>query len=331
MKAIFVSFNQAYYEMILNVMDRNNIRGFTYWNEVQGRGSKTGEPHYGSHAWPTLNSAILAMVDDETISWRYFIRWIRRRKRKDYVLLSGTSKKQFNNIMNDLFNILIFSKDYNQGVVIQDYIKAIGYNSQVFDQEEAAYEGFLSRNFTLCIINHDIDTKETRTLAAMIKSSENIIPVVFLCEHPTREEIALLFSFHADDVIRKPLDTDILQARIKAVQSRYQPQRKKEVRTYIFGKFKFDLQKQILSIEGKTTKLTTKEADLLTLLCQHANNMVDRMHALQIIWRSDNYFSARSMDVYITKLRKLLQDDPTIKIINVHGKGYKLSTRENDN
>lgn len=82
--------------------------------------------------------------------------------------------------MNDLFNILIFSKDYNQGVVIQDYIKAIGYNSQVFDQEEAAYEGFLSRNFTLCIINHDIDTKETRTLAAMIKSSENIIPVRFL-------------------------------------------------------------------------------------------------------------------------------------------------------
>ena len=124
-------------------------------------------------------------------------------------------------------------------------------------------------------------------------------------------------------MIRKPLDTDILQARIKAVQSRYQPQRKKEVRTYIFGKFKFDLQKQILSIEGKTTKLTTKEADLLTLLCQHANNMVDRMHALQIIWRS--------VDVYITKLRKLLQDDPTIKIINVHGKGYKLSTRENDN
>ena len=110
-------------------------------------------------------------------------------------------------------------------------IKAIGYNSQVFDQEEAAYEGFLSRNFTLCIIYHDIDTKETRTLAAMIKRSENIIPVVFLCEHPTREEIALLFSFHADDVIRKPLDTDILQARIKAVQSRYQPQRKKEVRT----------------------------------------------------------------------------------------------------
>lgn len=145
--------------------------------------------------------------------------------------------------MNDLFNILIFSKDYNQGVIIQDYIKAIGYNSQVFDQEEAAYEKFLSRNFTLCIINHDIDTKETRTLAAMIKSSENIIPVVFLCEHPTREEIALLFSFHADDVIRKPLDTDILQARIKAVQSRYQPPTQERGQDLYFRKIQIRLAK----------------------------------------------------------------------------------------
>ena len=233
--------------------------------------------------------------------------------------------------MNDSFNILIFSKDYNQGTTIQDSIKAAGYDSQVFDQEEAAYEGFLSRNFTLCIIDHDMDRKETRTLAAMIKSSENIIPVIFLCEHPTREEIALLFSFHADDVIRKPLDAEILQARIKAIQNRYRPRNKKEVKIYLFGKFKFDLSKQLLSIEDKTTKLTTKEADLLTLLCQHANNMIERMYALQVIWKSDNYFSARSMDVYITKLRKLLQDDPTIKIINVHGRGYKLSTHEDGN
>ena len=233
--------------------------------------------------------------------------------------------------MNDSFNILIFSKDYNQGTTIQDSIKAAGYDSQVFDQEEAAYEGFLSRNFTLCIIDHDMDRKETRTLAAMIKSSENIIPVIFLCEHPTREEIALLFSFHADDVIRKPLDAGILQARLKAIQHRYRTQNKKEVKIYLFGKFKFDLSKQLLSIEDKTTKLTTKEADLLTLLCQHANNMIERMYALQVIWKSDNYFSARSMDVYITKLRKLLQDDPTIKIINVHGRGYKLSTHEDGN
>ena len=225
--------------------------------------------------------------------------------------------------MNDSFNILIFSKDYNQGTTIQDSIKAAGYDSQVFDQEEAAYEGFLSRNFTLCIIDHDMDRKETRTLAAMIKSSENIIPVIFLCEHPTREEIALLFSFHADDVIRKPLDAEILQARIKAIQNRYRPQNKKEVKIYLFGKFKFDLSKQLLSIEDKTTKLTTKEADLLTLLCQHANNMIERMYALQVIWKSDNYFSARSMDVYITKLRDKFSACDGFEIKTVRGLGYK--------
>ena len=117
---------------------------------------------------------------------------------------------------------------------------------------------------------------------------------------------------------------------MKAIQSRYRPQNKKEVKIYLFGKFKLDLQKQILSIEDKTTKLTTKETDLLALLCQHANNILDRMYTLKVIWKSDNYFSARSMDVYITKLRKLLQDDPTIKIINIHGKGYKLSTHGDD-
>lgn len=233
--------------------------------------------------------------------------------------------------MDDLFNILIFCKDYSQGVIIQDALQTAGSASQVFDREEEAYEGFLSGKFTTCIIDHDIDRKETQDLITLIKSSERFIPVLFLCEHPTSKEIAWLFSHHADDVIRKPFDTDILQARIKAVQSRYHLQYKQEVKTYLFGKFRFNLPKQLLSIEGKTTKLTTKEADLLTLLCQHANQIVDRMYTLQVIWKSNNYFNARSMDVYITKLRKLLQDDPTIKIINVHGKGYKLSTHENDN
>ena len=232
--------------------------------------------------------------------------------------------------MDDHVNILIFSKDNDQGAIIQDYLKTAGYDSQVFNQETIAYESFLSGHFNFCIIDNNLAEKETRTFVATIKSSEKIIPVIFLCDHPTREEISLLFSFHADDVIRKPLDIEILLARIKAIQRRYHPEEKKEVKTYLFGKFRFNVQKQLLSIGDKTTKLTTNEADLLTFLCQHANITIDRMHALQIIWKSDNYFNARSMDVYITKLRKLLQDDPTIRIINIHGKGYKLSTNGDD-
>lgn len=230
--------------------------------------------------------------------------------------------------MDDHSNILILSKDNNLAAVIQDYLKIGGYNSELFDQETAAYERFLSGNFNLCIIDYDLAGKEAQTLAAMIKSSDKIIPVIFLCEHPTREDIALLFSFHADDIIRKPLDFEIMEARIKAIQSRYHTKVKNEIKVYLFGKFRFELQKQLLSIGDKTTKLTTKESDLLTLLCQHANFMIDRMYALQVIWKSDSYFNARSMDVYITKLRKLLKDDPTVKILNIHGKGYKLSTHE---
>lgn len=233
--------------------------------------------------------------------------------------------------MNDLLNILIFSTDYNQGVIIQDYLKESGYNSQVFDNIKVAYETFCSEQFTFCIIDHDTNKEEVDKLASMIKTSENNIPIIFLCEHPTREEIATLFSYYAEDIIRKPIDTEILLARIKAIYYRYLPKYKKDVRIYLFGKFKFELQKHLLSIDGQTTKLTTKEADLLTLLCQHANSIVDRMQALHVVWKNDNYFSARSMDVYITKLRKLLQRDPSIKIINIHGKGYKLSTHENDN
>ncbi len=232
--------------------------------------------------------------------------------------------------MDDHSNILIFSKDNDQGAIIQDNLKAAGYDSQVFDQETTAYESFLSGHFNFCIIDNNLAVKETRTFVAMMKSSEKIIPVIFLCDHPTREDISLLFSFHADDVIRKPLDFEILLARMKAIQKRYHPEEKKETKIYIFGKFKFNIQKQLLSIEDKTTKLTTKEADLLTFLCQHANQTIDRMQALQVIWKSDNYFNARSMDVYITKLRKLLQDDPTIRIVNIHGKGYKLSTYDDD-
>ena len=103
MKAIFISFNQAYYEMILSIMDRNNIRGFTYWEEVQGRGSKNGEPHYGSHAWPTLNSAILAMVPDEKVDpLTCCIRWIYRQKPRDYVHSYGISRNQFDKVWKHL-------------------------------------------------------------------------------------------------------------------------------------------------------------------------------------------------------------------------------------
>ena len=113
-------------------------------------------------------------------------------------------------------------------------------------------------------------------------------------------------------------------SRIEAVFRRVRGKKGKDCTFYRIGKFTFDTQKQILATPEKETRLTTKESELLALLCQHANEILQRDYALKTIWIDDNYFNARSMDVYITKLRKHLKDDPTIEIINIHGKGYKL-------
>ena len=229
--------------------------------------------------------------------------------------------------MRNSFNILFYSKDKNLEISIQEYFKQAAFCFKVFDDKTAAYQTFQTGNFNICLIDYIPNDNKAQQLAIMIKSSEKTIPVIFLSNHPTREDISFLFSLHADDIIRKPLDMDILSARMNAILNRYQPIKKEDVKVYLFGKFKFELQKQLLTIDEKSIKLTTKEADLLTLFCKNANQLIDRAHALQLIWRNDTYFSARSMDVYITKLRKLLQEDPSIQIINVHGKGYKLLTQ----
>ena len=132
----------------------------------------------------------------------------------------------------------------------------------------------------------------------------------------------------ADDYITKPFSMEELTFRIEAILRRVRGKRNKESNIYKIGRFTFDTQKQILSIDGKNTKLTTKESELLGLLCAHANEILQRDFALKTIWIDDNYFNARSMDVYITKLRKHLKEDDSIEIINIHGKGYKLITPE---
>ena len=130
----------------------------------------------------------------------------------------------------------------------------------------------------------------------------------------------------ADDYLTKPFSMEELLLRIEAILRRVKGKKMKDIPFYKLGNFLFDTQKQTLAIGDKVTKLTTKECELLSLLCAHANEILERNYALKTIWVDDNYFNARSMDVYITKLRKLLKDDPGIEIINIHGKGYKLIT-----
>ncbi|KAA6337693.1 Transcriptional regulatory protein YycF [termite gut metagenome] len=152
------------------------------------------------------------------------------------------------------------------------------------------------------------------------------IPIIFLIAKTIKESILEGFKIGADDYLTKSFSMEGLLLRIKATLRRVRGKKLKDIPFYKLGNFLFDTQKQTLSIGDKVIKLTTKECELLSLLCAHANETLERNYALKTIWVDDNYSNACSMDVYITKLRQLLKDDSGIEIINIHGKGYKLIT-----
>ena len=165
------------------------------------------------------------------------------------------------------------------------------------------------------------------TAMAQLRQTSNV-PVILLTAKSEDTDKVLGLNVGADDYITKPFSMEELTFRIEAILRRVRGKKNKESSIYKIGKFTFDTQKQILSTPEKQTKLTTKESELLGLLCAHANEILQRDFALKTIWIDDNYFNARSMDVYITKLRKHLKEDESIEIINIHGKGYKLITPE---
>ena len=172
--------------------------------------------------------------------------------------------------------------------------------------------------------------KDGFTLAQEIRAANSEIPIIFLTAKTLKEDILEGFKIGADDYLTKPFSMEELTFRIEAILRRVKGKKNKESSMYRLGRFVFDTQKQLLTIDGKQTKLTTKESELLGLLCAHANEILQRDFALKTIWIDDNYFNARSMDVYITKLRKHLKEDDSIEIINIHGKGYKLITPDMD-
>ena len=182
----------------------------------------------------------------------------------------------------------------------------------------------MKSKYDVCVLDVMMPKKDGFTLAKEIRELNTEVPVIFLTAKTMKEDVQEGFRLGADDYIPKPFSMEELTLRIEAILRRVHGQKTKTVTVYRFGAFTFDTQKQLLSIGNEQQKLTTKESELLTLLCAHANDILQREYALKTIWIDDNYFNARSMDVYITKLRKLLKADPTVEIINIHGKGYKL-------
>lgn len=221
--------------------------------------------------------------------------------------------------------ILLAEDDENLGSLLQNYLTIKGYEASLFADGKKALEGFMSDSFSLSIVDVMMPNMDGFELVKEIRKINPAIPVIFLTARNQKEDIIEGFITGADDYVTKPFSMEELLYRIEAVMRRtYSEKPQKREDSYTIGTYIFDTVRQTLTNGGQSVKLTTKESELLLLLCQHKNSVLERNYALRTIWIDDNYFNARSMDVYITKLRKYLRHDPAIEIINVHGKGYKL-------
>lgn len=223
-------------------------------------------------------------------------------------------------------NVLLTEDDPNLGMLLQEYLTAKGYDTDLAKNGEEGIKMFIEKgNYDMCICDVMMPKKDGFSLAKEIRMKDKEVPIIFLTAKSMKEDTIQGFKVGADDYITKPFSMEELLMRMKAIFRRINKQ-ETDIPTTIYkiGEYSFDAQTNTLAHDGSQNKLTTKESELLKLLCQNKNQSVSRSFALKLIWGDDSYFNARSMDVYITKLRKHLRDDASIQIMNMHGEGFKL-------
>ena len=231
--------------------------------------------------------------------------------------------------MEKTIKILLAEDDRNLGGLLKEYLIAKKYDAELFENGELALEAYKKNSYELCIFDVMMPKMDGFALAKEIRKTDEQIPIIFLTAKSLKDDLIEGFESGADDYLTKPFSMDELMLRIKAIMRRVGDSSSKSTQTqFEIGNYKFDAQYQKLTIAGVENKLTTKESELLRLLCINQNSLLDRNDALNEVWADDNYFNARSMDVYITKLRKHLKADERIQIINIHGKGFKLLIEE---
>ena len=226
--------------------------------------------------------------------------------------------------MENKLHILLCEDEESLGMLVRDYLQAKGYDAELYLDGEAGYKAFVKGEYDMCLLDVMMPKMDGFTLARELRMINSEVPIMFLTAKNLKDDILEGFKLGADDYLTKPFSMDELVYRMEAILRRVKARNKQMAVRYQLGRFVFDTQRQLLTIGDKSTKLTTKESELLTMLCTHMNDVLERDLALKTIWIDDNYFNARSMDVYITKLRKHLKDDPNVEINNVHGKGYRL-------
>ena len=206
--------------------------------------------------------------------------------------------------MEEKLNILLCEDDENLGMLLREYLQAKGYNAELCPDGEAGYKAFIKGKYDICVFDVMMPKKDGFTLAKEVRAVNAEVPIMFLTAKNLKDDVFEGFKIGADDYITKPFSMEELTLRMEAILRRIRGKKNREVTVFQIGKFTFDSKKQILAIGEKSTKLTTKESELLALLCAHQNEILQRDFAL------------KSMD------------DPSVEIINIHGKGYKLIAPE---
>lgn len=229
--------------------------------------------------------------------------------------------------MDNKHQILLVEDEKSLGLLLKDYLELHNYTVLHAEDGNAGLEMFKENGgIDICLLDVMMPGMSGFELAKEIKKLEKNIPLIFLTAKAMREDIIEGYNVGADDYIIKPFDSEILLHKISVVLQRaYDLKVDLEGKNeFSFGKFKFEVRFRMLEFEGDSQRLSPKEASLLQLLCMHMNDVVPRELALNKIWLKDNYFTSRSMDVYIAKLRKYLKKDPSVQISNIHGKGFRL-------
>lgn len=236
--------------------------------------------------------------------------------------------------MSKKLTVLLCEDDENLGKILVELLENNGFAVSHFADGQAGWTAFLRGGFDLCLLDVMMPLKDGITLAKEIRKVNTEIPIIFLTAMGMRENILEGFHAGADDYITKPFSMEELLLRLEAILRRTgkverEGQGLQEV--YQIGKYTFNTTAQTLTIGDSVQRMTTKETELLSMLCQFANTTLERAHALNVIWGiteqyidPEHAFSQRSMDVYVTKLRRMLRLDPEVEIKNVHGRGYKL-------
>jgi two-component system OmpR family response regulator len=225
--------------------------------------------------------------------------------------------------------ILLVEDDMHFREVLCSYLEMHGYDLTTASDGEKGAEAFRKGSFDLCILDVMMPKKDGFALAKEIREVDAHIPIIFLTAKTMKEDVIRGFRMGGDDYIAKPFNSEELLFRIQAVLKRAGKSGESapvtpETKEFSIGRYRFNYPLRQLSLGDHQEKLSPKEAELLRLFCLHLNEILPRSEALKKIWHEDNYFTARSMDVFVTKLRKYLREDPTVEIVNIHGNGFQL-------